>query len=113
MESLTTSNSPLWFQELDTKELARIAGLGYAPSQIARAFNIPLDEFMAFFQLPNSPLAEIYQKGRLQQDIKEATALAAHATSADTKSASFAQQWERRRKSKSLQTAIDDICFST
>lgn len=105
-------DTPKWYRELDFKKLEHLSGLGYTPSQLARYFRAPLSEFMFYFQQPDSVLAECYQRGRMEQDIRESESLAAHATSSDTKSATFAQQWERRRKSRSLQAAIDDICFT-
>lgn len=105
-------DTPKWYRELDLKKLERLSGLGYTPSQLARYFRAPLSEFMFYFQQPDSVLAECYQRGRMEQDIRESESLAAHATSSDAKSATFAQQWARRRKSRSLQAAIDDICFT-
>lgn len=105
--------TPPWLTTIDLHKLEHLAGLGYQPQQLASYFRVPVADFMFVFQLPDSPLAEHYQRGRLEQDIKESESLAAHATSSDTKSAAFAQQWERRRKSRSLQQAIDEICFST
>lgn len=105
-------DTPKWYRELDLKKLEHLSGLGYTPSQLARYFRAPLSEFMFYFQQPDSALAEAYHRGRLEQDIRESESLAAHATSSDTKSATFAQQWERRRKSRSLRAAIEDICFT-
>lgn len=105
-------DTPRWYRELDIKKLEHLSGLGYTPSQLARYFRAPLYEFMYYFLQPDSALAEGYQRGRIEQDIREAESLSAHATSSDTKSATFAQQWERRRKSRSLQAAIEDICFT-
>lgn len=100
---------PDWISRIDVEEYERLAGIGYQPKQIAMYYRIPYWEFIAWFNFPFSPLAYHFKRGQLLQSAKEGMTMAADAISGTN--ATQAQRWDKQRKSRSLSTAIDEICF--
>lgn len=100
---------PDWISRIDVEEYERLAGIGYQPKQIAMYYRIPYWEFLAWFNFPFSPLAYHFKRGQLLQSAKEGMTMAADAISGTN--ATQAQRWDKQRKSRSLSTAIDEICF--
>ena len=100
---------PDWISRIDVEEYERLAGIGYQTKQIAMYYRIPYWEFLAWFNFPFSPLAYHFARGQLLQSAKEGMTMAADAISGTN--ATQAQRWDKQRKSRSLSTAIDEICF--
>ena len=100
---------PEWMSKIDVKEYEKLAGIGYQPKQIALFYKIPYAEFLMWFSMPFSPLAYHFNRGKLIQDAKEGMTMAADAASGQN--ATQALRWDKIRKSRSLATNIDEICF--
>lgn len=100
---------PEWFNKIDVDEYERLAGIGFTPKQIALFYKIPFGEFKTWFFLPFSPLAYHYKRGQLKQSAKEGMTMAADAASGQN--TTQALRWDRTRKSRSLATNIEEICF--
>lgn len=100
---------PDWLSRIDVEEFERLAGIGYQPKQIALYYKIPYWEFLTWFNFPFSPLAYHFKRGQLLQAAKEGMTMAADAASGQN--ATQAQRWDKAKKSRSLSTAIDEICF--
>lgn len=108
-ENPKVKNIPEWLNRIDVDEYERLAGIGYQPKQISLYYNIPYWEFMTWFNMPFSPLRYHYRRGALLQAAKEGMTMAADAASGQN--ATQAQRWDKQRKSRSLSTNIDEICF--
>jgi hypothetical protein len=100
---------PEWMSRIDVDEYERLAGIGYQPKQIALYYKIPYAEFLMWFNMPFSPLNYHFKRGQLLQAAKEGMTMAADAASGSN--ATKAQRWDKMRKSRSLSTNIDEICF--
>lgn len=100
---------PEWMSRIDVNEYERLAGIGYQPKQIALYYKIPYAEFLIWFNMPFSPLNYHFKRGQLLQAAKEGMAMAADAASGEN--ATQALRWDKMRKSRSLSTNIDEICF--
>lgn len=103
------SQVPEWLKRIDVDEFERLAGIGYQPKYIAMYYKVPYWEFMQWFNFPYSPLAYHFKRGQLLQAAKEGMTMAADAASGQN--ATQAQRWDKAKKSRSLSTAIDEICF--
>lgn len=100
---------PEWMSRIDVDEYERLAGIGYQPKQIAMYYKIPYSEFLMWFSMPFSPLAYHFKRGQLLQSAKEGMTMAADAASGQN--STQALRWDKIRKSRSLSTNIDEICF--
>lgn len=109
-ENPNASKVPEWMKRIDVDVYERLAGIGYQPKQIAMYFKIPYMEFLAWFNLPFSPLTYHFKRGQLLQAAKEGMTMAADAASGQN--ATQAQRWDKARKSRSLSTAIDELFFT-
>lgn len=100
---------PEWMGKIDVAEYEKLAGIGYQPKSIALYYKIPYAEFLMWFNMPFSPLAYHFKRGKLLQEAKEGMTMAADAASGQN--ATQALRWDKVRKSRSLSTNIDEICF--
>jgi hypothetical protein len=102
--------TPDWFEKIDTVVFEKLASIGYQPKQIAAYFDIPLAEFLLYFNIPASPLQYHYKRGQLIQSAKEGMTMAADAASGQN--AAQAARFDKLRHENTLHSSIDEIFFT-
>lgn len=108
-ELVKWQEKPSWFERCDLDELERLAGIGYEPKQIAMYYNIPLSDFLWYFNLVGSPLKYHYERGQLIQRAKEGLAMSSSAETGDN--VTQAQRFDKMRREVGYRNSIQKIFY--
>ena len=100
---------PPWYDRIDMDEFEHLAGIGYEPKQIAMYYNVPVNDFLWYFNLVGSPLKFHYERGELVQRAKEGLAMSASAEIGDN--VTQAQRFDKFRQATGYRNSINKIFF--
>ena len=103
------SENPPWHERIDFDEYERLAAIGYEPRQIAMYYNIPLNDFLWYFNLVGSPLKFRYERGQLVQQAKEGIAMTCGAEKGEN--VTQAQRLDKLRREVGYRNSIHKIFF--
>ena len=108
-EVVKWQENPSWYDRIDFDEFERLAGIGYEPKQIAMYYNIPLNDFLWYFNLVASPLKFHYERGQLLQQAKEGLSMSASAATGDN--VTQAQRFDKLRREVGYRNSINKIFY--
>lgn len=57
--------------DIDMEKLEQLAAIGYAPETIAKYFDVKVPDFMHYFNKPDSLIRHHYDRGILDNQVKE------------------------------------------
>lgn len=101
--------NPSWTSRIDMEVIETLSAIGFTVEQIAIYFKVPKQEFLFYYELPDSPLEFHYTRGKLVSHAKEGISMMKAAESGDN--VTQAQRFDKLRKKVAYQNSVREKFF--